>query len=122
MPAHYGNLTNPKMTYQQYVKARSQHMKEQGTALSGAERMKKIGSEWSQRGKGIAMQGGSFADIVNGLKGFLGSGLENDNEPKMKGKGIKSVLKKVAKYALPLAGSAGLAYALSRDDNAPLES
>ena len=130
------------MTYQQYVKARSAHMKQQGSTLSGAERMKQIASEWNSKAKGIAMQGGSFMDILKQLpnliigggakqtkkqKGegfsdfldgmtdvigktssFLGGELMNKKEPKMKGKGIKSVVKKIAKYGLPLAGTAAI--------------
>jgi hypothetical protein len=139
MPGHYGKMQKPKMTYQQYVKARSQHLKQQGTTLKGTERMKQIANEWNGKGKGIAMAGGSFMDILKQLPGlimggqlktekgegfsdfldgmtdaigktssFLGGELMNKKEPKMKGKGVKSVLKKVAKYGLPLAGTVAL--------------
>jgi hypothetical protein len=106
MPGHYGK--KPKMTYQQYVKARSQHLKQQGTTLKGTERMKQIANEWNGKGKGIAMAGGGFMDILKQLPGLIIGGGVVNNEEKMKGKGVKSVLKKVVKYGLPLAGTAAL--------------
>jgi hypothetical protein len=74
MPGHYGKMQKPKMTYQQYVKARSQHLKQQGTTLKGTERMKQIANEWNGKGKGIAMAGGSFMDILKQLPGLIMGG------------------------------------------------
>ena len=109
------------MTYQQYVKARSAHMKQQGSTLSGADRMKQIANEWNSKGRGIAMMGGSFMDILKELPGLIIGGqvkrreLVNNKQKKMTGHGAK--LNKLKKYALkiglPLA-TVGAIMALNR--------
>jgi hypothetical protein len=108
MPGHYGK--KPKMTYQQYVKARSQHLKQQGTTLKGTERMKQIANEWNGKGKGIAMAGGGFMDILKQLPDLIMGGGVVNNEEKMVGGGAKlDKLKKMAvKFGIPLASAAAL--------------
>jgi hypothetical protein len=98
MPGHYGK--KPKMTYQQYVKARSQHLKQQGTTLKGTERMKQIANEWNGKGKGIAMAGGGFMDILKQLPDLIMGGGVVNNEEKMVGGGAK--LDKLKKMAVKL--------------------
>jgi len=114
-------MVKPQMTYQQYVKARSAHMKQQGSTLSGADRMKQIANEWNSKGRGIAMMGGSFMDILKELPGLIIGGqvkrreLVNNKQKKMTGHGAK--LNKLKKYALkiglPLA-TVGAIMALNR--------
>jgi len=108
MPGH-----TKMMTYQDYVKLRSKHMKQQGTTLTGSQRMKQIANEWNSKGRGIAMMGGSFMDIIKQLPGLIMGGELKSGMPKkekMTGHGAK--LNKLKKYALkiglPLATAAAL--------------
>jgi hypothetical protein len=110
------------MTYQQYVKARSQHLKQQGTTLKGTERMKQIANEWNGKGKGIAMAGGSFMDILKQLPDLIMGGQLKDDEMEMVGGGAKlNKLKKLAlKFGVPLA-TAGALMALGQDKGIDLQ-
>lgn len=114
---------NNKMRYQDYVKLRSKHMKQQGTTLTGSERMKQIANEWKTRGRGIAMAGGSFMDILEQLPKMIMGGELKGGELKMVGSGAK--LNKLKKYALkiglPLATAAAL-MALSNDKGIDVQS
>jgi len=85
MPGH-----TKMMTYQDYVKLRSKHMREHGTTLTGSERMKQIANEWNSKGKGIVMAGGSFMDIIKQLPGLImGGQLKTKKE---KGEGFSDFL------------------------------
>lgn len=102
-----------KMRYQDYVKLRSKHMKQQGTTLTGSQRMKQIANEWNSKGKGIAMMGGSFMDILEQLpKLIMGGELKSGMPKKEKMTGHGAKLNKLKKYALkiglPLATAAAL--------------
>ena len=102
-----------KMRYQDYVKLRSKHMKQQGTTLTGSQRMKQIANEWNSKAKGIAMMGGSFMDILEQLpKLIMGGELKSGMPKKEKMTGHGAKLNKLKKYALkiglPLATAAAL--------------